>query len=327
MTKTIKDTKETDVIANTTHSEEKSLAEKIQSPGAELVDVTERTLGGKEEPAFMIGSHLSSAGGFMAMAEAMESIGANTFQYFSRNPRGSKRKTVDPADIEAFLQMKKEKGLGPILAHAPYTLNPAGKEERIRDFADLVLAEDLALLEQMPGNLYNFHPGSHVGQGVEEGINWIVASLDRVTDKPLSTKILLETMAGKGTEIGRSFEELAEIISRVKNNEDLGVCLDTCHIHDAGYDIVNDLDGVLEEFDRVIGLDRLHAIHINDTKNPLGSRKDRHERIGEGEIGREAFSRIINHPVLKDKPFFLETPNELPGYAEEIALLTSLRKE
>lgn len=277
------------------------------------------------ESVFMIGSHLSSTGGFMAMMETMDSIGANTFQYFSRNPRGSKRKPVDQADLETFLERKEQKSLGPILAHAPYTLNPAGKEQRIRDFADLVLAEDLRFMEQIPGNLYNFHPGSHVGQGVEEGISWIVASLDRVTSQPLATKILLETMAGKGTEIGRNFQELAEIISRVTNNEALGVCLDTCHVHDAGYDIVNDLDGVLEEFDRFIGLDRLHAIHINDSKNPLGSRKDRHERIGEGEIGEEVFRRIINHPALRDKPFFLETPNELPGYAEEIKLLISMR--
>lgn len=276
-------------------------------------------------PSLTIGSHLSSTGGFMAMAETMDSIGANTFQYFSRNPRGSKRKSLDPADLNGFLQLKEQLGIGPILAHAPYTLNPAGKEERIRDFADLVLAEDLEQMELLPGNLYNFHPGSHVGQGVEAGIQWITASLDKVTARPLSTKILLETMAGKGTEIGRSFEELAEIIGRVKNSEALGVCLDTCHVYDAGYDIVNDLDGVLQEFDRIIGLNRLHAIHLNDSKNPLGSRKDRHERIGEGTIGLEAFRRIINHPALKDKPFFLETPNELPGYAEEISLLNSLR--
>ena len=280
----------------------------------------------RELPDFMIGSHLSSTGGFMAMADAMASIGANTFQYFSRNPRGSQRKKEDPEDMVAFLELKKEKNLGPILAHAPYTMNPAGKEARIRDFADLVFSEDLEFLERLPGNLYNFHPGSHVGQGVEEGIRWIVERLDRVTQQPLSTKILLETMSGKGTEIGRSFEEIAEIISRVKNNEALGVCMDTCHIHDAGYDIVNDLDGVLEEFDQVIGLDRLHAIHLNDSKNPLGSHKDRHEKIGDGQIGLEAFRRIINHPLLLGKPFYLETPNELPGYAEEITLLRSLKK-
>lgn len=272
-----------------------------------------------------IGSHLSSTGGFLKMAEAMTSIGANTFQYFSRNPRGSQKKKDDLKDIEGYLALKQANNWGPILAHAPYTLNPAAAEERIRDFAGLVLAEDIKSLELTPGNYYNFHPGSHVGQGVDQGIHWISQSLNLITDQLLTTKILLETMAGKGTEIGRCFEELAQIIARVDNNEALGVCLDTCHVYDAGYDIVNDLDGVLDEFDEIIGLDRLYAIHLNDSKNPFASHKDRHEKIGGGSIGLEAFSRIINHPKLRDKPFFLETPNDLAGYGDEIKLLKSLR--
>ena len=278
-----------------------------------------------DQTVFTIGSHLSSTGGFVKMVKEMDSIGANTFQYFSRNPRGSQKKKDDPVDIEGFLKIKQERKLGPILAHAPYTLNPASADERVRDFAQLVLAEDIKTMELIPGNYYNFHPGAHVGQGVDQGITWILQSLNQITDQLLTTKILLETMAGKGTEIGRSFEEIARIISGVEKNEALGVCMDTCHIYDAGYDIVNDLDGVLDEFDRTIGLERLYAIHLNDSKNPFASHKDRHEKIGEGSIGIEAITRIINHPKLRDKPFFLETPNDLAGYAKEISLLKSVR--
>lgn len=279
----------------------------------------------KTDPGFMLGSHLSSSGGFMKMLKDMDAIDANTFQYFSRNPRGSSVKKLDSKDMEMYMAMKQQRELGPILAHAPYTLNPASADEKVREFARMVLLEDLDRMELTPGNLYNFHPGSHVGQGVAAGIDWIVEALNRALDRPLQTKVLLETMAGKGSEIGRTFEELAMIIRRVEHQDALGVCLDTCHVHDAGYDIVNDLDGMLEDFDRIIGLDKLHAIHINDSKNPLSSHKDRHEKIGAGNIGLEAFRRIINHPSLRDKPFFLETPNELSGYAEEIKLLRSIR--
>ena len=272
-----------------------------------------------------IGSHLSSCGGFMKMVGDMDAIGGDTFQYFSRNPRGSQKKKEDPKDIEAFLKIKQDRSLGPILAHAPYTLNPASADERIRDFAQLVLAQDIKSMELIPGNFYNFHPGSHVGRGVDQGILSIIQSLNQITDQPLTTKILLETMAGKGTEIGRNFEELARIIAGVTNQATLGVCLDTCHVYDAGYDIVNDLDGVLAEFDGIIGLDKLYAIHLNDSKNPFASHKDRHEKIGEGSLGLEAITRIINHPKLRNKPFFLETPNELEGYANEIRLLKGLR--
>lgn len=272
-----------------------------------------------------IGSHLSSSGGFMKMVGDMDAIGGDTFQYFSRNPRGSQKKKEDPKDIEAFLKIKQDRSLGPILAHAPYTLNPASADERIRDFAQLVLAQDIKSMELIPGNFYNFHPGSHVGRGVDQGILSIIQSLNQITDQPLTTKILLETMAGKGTEIGRNFEELARIIAGVTNQATLGVCLDTCHVYDAGYDIVNDLDGVLAEFDGIIGLDKLYAIHLNDSKNPFASHKDRHEKIGEGSLGLEAITRIINHPKLRNKPFFLETPNELEGYANEIRLLKGLR--
>ncbi|MFZ2258902.1 MAG: deoxyribonuclease IV [Clostridiaceae bacterium] len=279
----------------------------------------------KKRTELTIGSHLSSCGGFMKMVGDMDAIGGDTFQYFSRNPRGSQKKKEDPKDIEAFLKIKQDRSLGPILAHAPYTLNPASADERIRDFAQLVLAQDIKSMELIPGNFYNFHPGSHVGRGVDQGILSIIQSLNQITDQPLTTKILLETMAGKGTEIGRNFEELARIIAGVTNQATLGVCLDTCHVYDAGYDIVNDLDGVLAEFDGIIGLDKLYAIHLNDSKNPFASHKDRHEKIGEGSLGLEAITRIINHPKLRNKPFFLETPNELEGYANEIRLLKGLR--
>ncbi len=274
-----------------------------------------------------IGCHLSSSGGYLAMAQTAVSIGANVFQFFTRNPRGGAAKQIDKADVAAFLEYAANNGIGPILAHAPYTLNAAGDNPRVRDFAEMTMKDDLERLELTPGAMYNFHPGSHVGQGVEKGIELISSMLLRIFDgfgKVPSTKVLLETMAGKGSEIGRNFEELRAIMDRT--SLPLGVCLDTCHVWDGGYDIVGDLDGVLDEFDRIIGLDRLFAIHTNDSMNVLGARKDRHEKIGKGKIGLDAFARIVNHPKLKDKPFYLETPCDLQGYKEEIALLKGLRK-
>ncbi len=268
-----------------------------------------------------IGSHLSSSKGYMNMLRQAQSIGANTFQFFTRNPRGGGIKAPDFDDINAFLS---EWEYGVILAHAPYTLNPCSADQKTRDFAYIAMTEDLERMELVPGNMYNFHPGSHVKQGVEKGIELICAHLDRVLRPELTTTVLLETMAGKGSEIGSRFEELKAIIDGVALPEKLGVCLDTCHIYDAGYDIVNNLDGVLEEFDRIIGLDRLKAVHLNDSKNPFASHKDRHEKIGLGSIGTEAFARIINHPCLRELPFYLETPNELDGYKDEISLLRSL---
>ena len=281
------------------------------------------------------------------MAQTAESIGANVFQFFTRNPRGGAAKPIDKSDVAAFMKYAAEKGIGPILAHAPYTLNAAGAEQRVRDFAEEVMIDDLKRLELTPGAMYNFHPGSHVGQGAEKGIALISSHLNRVTTRVLedlsskhqsigasdhlSTTILLETMAGKGSECGRDFEEIRAIIDATEaaigqssNRTILGVCLDTCHVWDGGYDIVNDLDGVLETFDRVIGLKRLRAIHINDSMNVLAAHKDRHEKIGKGKIGLEAFARIVNHPKLRDLPFYLETPCDLQGYKEEIALLKSL---
>ena len=274
-----------------------------------------------------LGCHLSSSKGYAAMGRTALSIGANTFQFFTRNPRGGAAKSADPADAAVLVQMQQEGQLGRVVAHAPYTLNPCSKDERTREFAREVFESDLQRMELTPGNFYNFHPGSHVGQGVEAGIELIAACLDAVVRPEQHTTVLLETMSGKGSEVGGRFEELRAIIDRVELNDHLGVCLDTCHVYDAGYDIVNDLDGVLKQFDEIIGIDRLYAIHINDSKNPFESHKDRHEKIGEGSIGTEAFERIINHPMLADKPFFLETPNELDGYAKEIALLKSLRRE
>lgn len=271
-----------------------------------------------------IGCHLSTSKGFRHMGEEALSIGANTFQFFSRNPRGSKAKAIDPQDVAGLLEICSEHQFAPLLAHAPYTLNPCSADERTRVFAVQVLADDLQRMEYLPGNLYNFHPGSHVGQGAERGIEIIAETLNGILKKEMRTTILLETMAGKGTEIGANFAELAAIIAGVKEHQHMGVCLDTCHVYDAGYDIVQDLDGVLAEFDRVVGLERLRAIHLNDSKNPFESHKDRHEKIGQGSLGLEAFQRIINHPQLKGIPFFLETPNELPGYAEEIQLLRGL---
>ena len=271
-----------------------------------------------------IGCHLSTAKGFLGMGRDALSIGANTFQFFTRNPRGGKAKDLDQADIDAFLALAAENGFGKLLAHAPYTLNPCSADAQTRGFALETMQDDLARMERLPGNLYNFHPGSHVGQGEDVGIALIVAQLNEVLTPALKTTVLLETMAGKGSEVGRTFEEIRRILDGVVLQEKMGVCLDTCHLNDAGYDLVNDLDGVLERFDRVIGLDRLHAIHLNDSMNPLGSRKDRHERIGHGHLGLEAIARLINHPALRHLPFLLETPNELPGFAAEITLLRDL---
>lgn len=274
-----------------------------------------------EQKQLVIGCHLSSSKGYLAMGKTALSIGANTFQFFTRNPRGGKAKAVDPQDAAALMKLAEENNFGPLLAHAPYTMNPCAAEPRLLEFAEMVMTEDLQALEYLPGNLYNFHPGSHVKQGAEIGIEKIAAMLNRVLFAGQHTTVLLETMAGKGSEVGRSFEELAAILDKVQLQDKMGVCLDTCHIFDAGYDIVNSLDEVLTSFDKLIGLDRLKAIHLNDSLNMLGSRKDRHACIGAGNIGLEALTAVINHPALKNLPFYLETPNELPGYAAEIKLL------
>lgn len=268
-----------------------------------------------------IGCHLSSAKGFLAMGQDAVKINANTFQFFTRNPRGGRAKELDLADVKAYIDFAGEHGIEHILAHAPYTLNACAKDEGLRDFARETMTDDLKRLSYLPGAMYNFHPGSHVGQGVEQGIRYIAELLNAIIKPEQETVILLETMAGKGSEVGGSFEELRSILDAVELTEKLGICLDTCHVYDAGYDIVDHLEDVLAEFDRVIGLDRLKAIHLNDSKNPFASHKDRHERIGAGSIGLEAMARIINHPTLRELPFFLETPNELPGYGAEIALL------
>lgn len=276
---------------------------------------------------FTIGSHLSISKGYLAVGKTAASIGANTFQFFSRNPRGTRMRSVDDNDISALLSFMSECEFGKILAHAPYTVNLCGNNADNRKFAADMIKEDLQRMELLPNNLYNFHPGSHVGQGAETGINYISEALNCIFTPEQTTVVLLETMAGKGTEIGRSFEELRAIIDNVKLKDKIGVCLDTCHVFDAGYDIVNDFDRVMEQFDRVIGMDYLKAVHLNDSMNPLGSRKDRHARIGEGHIGIEAFKKIINYDYVRDLPFFLETPNELGGYKREIKLLRSLRRE
>lgn len=284
-----------------------------------------------------IGCHLSSTKGFLAMGKTALSIGANTFAFFTRNPRGGSAKELDSEDAHALTELCKAEGFGPLVAHAPYTMNLCSADEGIRGFAADMLREDILRMEALPGNYYNFHPGSHTGQGVEVGIGFIAEALRSVLPLAEHTTILLETMAGKGSEVGRRFEELKEIIDRVEGTASvspvqgapvprLGVCIDTCHLHDGGYDIVHDLDAVLNEFDNIIGLDRLKACHLNDSMNDAGSRKDRHAKIGEGHIGLEALTAVINHPVLKNLPFILETPNELPGYAKEIALLRSLRQ-
>ncbi len=299
-----------------------------------------------------IGCHLSSTKGFLAMGKTALSIGANTFAFFTRNPRGGAAKELDSEDAHALTELCKAEGFGPLVAHAPYTMNLCSADEGIRGFAADMLREDILRMEALPGNYYNFHPGSHTGQGVEVGVDFIAEALRSVLPLAEHTTILLETMAGKGSEVGRCFEELKEIIDRVEGTASvssgapavseslavsgasvqgapvprLGVCIDTCHLHDGGYDIVHDLDAVLNEFDNIIGLDRLKACHLNDSMNDAGSRKDRHAKIGEGHIGLEALTAVINHPVLKNLPFILETPNELPGYAKEITLLRSLRQ-
>ena len=273
---------------------------------------------------FIIGAHLSSSKGYTAMLRQAQEIGANTFQFFTRNPRGGKAKDIDCSDVEEFLKLKESENFPVILAHAPYTLNCCSDKEEVRQFAVNTFADDLKRMEYTPGQLYNFHPGSHVGQGAKKGIELIAGALNSVLYSEMTTTVLLETMAGKRTEIGRNFQELKEIIDKTELSDKLGVCLDTCHVFDGGYDIVNDLDGVLEEFDKIIGLSRLKAVHLNDSKNPMGSHKDRHEKIGQGNIGADAMARIINHPALKDLPFYLETPNDIGGYAEEIKLLKTL---
>ena len=275
----------------------------------------------------IIGAHLSVSSGFYHMGVQARDIGANTFQFFTRNPRGSKAKDLDLDDINKMNVFLKENNFGRVLAHAPYTLNPASSDDRIRGFALEVMADDISRLENIPDALYNLHPGSHVKQGVDVGIELIIQALNQVIKEEQSTLVLLETMAGKGTEIGGKFQELATIIDGINHKDKIGVCLDTCHIYDGSYDIINNLDGVLEEFDSIIGLDRLKAIHLNDSKNPYGSKKDRHEKIGEGTLGLDTFKSIINHPKLRHLPFFLETPNEIEGYREEISLLRSLYKK
>ncbi len=268
-----------------------------------------------------IGCHLSASKGYLHMGKEAVSIGANTFQFFTRNPRGGSAKAMDKKDVARYLDFARGNGIGTILAHAPYTLNGCSADPAIREFAARTMADDLRRMEYTPGNLYNFHPGSHVGQGVDAGVEMIAAMLNGILWEDMHTTVLLETMAGKGSEVGGRFEELRAIIDRVDRKDKLGVCLDTCHVSDAGYDIAGNLDGVLTQFDKVVGLDRLKAVHINDSKNPLGARKDRHEKIGQGTLGTEAVVRVMTHPALRELPFLLETPNELDGYAAEIALL------
>lgn len=274
-----------------------------------------------------IGCHLSSSKGFLHMGEEAKSIGGNTFQFFTRNPRGGSAKKLDIDDANELNNFIKENNFGKILAHAPYTLNPCSADEGLRKFAFETMADDIFRMEHLPGNYYNFHPGSHVGQGAELGIKMISSMLNRIIYPEMTTTILLETMSGKGSEVGRSFDEIKGIIDMVDMNKNLGVCLDTCHVYDGGYDIVEDLDGVLKQFDEIIGIDRLKAIHLNDSKNPYSSHKDRHETIGNGHLGLDAITRIINHPLLRKLPFYLETPNELPGYKNEISLLRGLYRE
>jgi deoxyribonuclease-4 len=276
---------------------------------------------------FKIGCHLSSSKGYAHMAREAIRIGGNTFQFFTRNPRGSKAKAIDAKDIAEFLAFAQENQLVTILAHAPYTLNPCSGDERTKEFALEIMADDLKRMEYTPNNYYNFHPGSHVGQGVEVGINLIAGMLNQILKPEQSTIVLLETMAGKGSEVGSRFQEIRQIIDQVQLQDKIGVCLDTCHVYDAGYDIVNDLDGVLSEFDQIIGLERLFAIHLNDSKNSMTSHKDRHEKIGYGSLGLKTIINVINHPKLRDLPFFLETPNEIDGYAEEISLLRAAYRE
>lgn len=268
-----------------------------------------------------IGNHTSSSRGYLAMGKQMLANGGNTFAFFTRNPRGGNAKAIDPADVAKFQEIAREHEFGKIVAHAPYTLNACAAKENLRDFARNTFSDDLKRMEATPGNYYNFHPGSHVGQGIEVGIQKIAEVLNAVLTEEQTTTVLLETMAGKGSEVGSHFQELRAIMDLVEKRDKLGICLDTCHVWDGGYDIVNDLDGVITEFDRIIGLDHLKAIHLNDSLNPLGSHKDRHARIGEGQIGLDALVRVIRHPALEGKPFILETPNDDEGWTREIALL------
>ncbi len=269
----------------------------------------------------LIGNHLSASKGYAAMGKAALALDANTFAFFTRNPRGGKAKEIDEKDVEKFLNFAKEHEFGKIVAHAPYTMNLCAAKEDIRSFSKEMLLDDLKRMEYTPYNYYNFHPGSHVGQGAETGIALIAEALNEALKPEQTTMVLLETMAGKGTEVGRTFEELREILDRVELNDKMGVCLDTCHVWDGGYDIVNDLDGVLNEFDRVIGLERLKAVHFNDSLNDCGSHKDRHAKIGEGKIGAEAMRRVVLHPLLEGRPFILETPNDDEGYRREIQMI------
>lgn len=274
---------------------------------------------------FYVGCHLSFSKGYEAIGKEALSIGANTFQFFTRSPRGGKAKALNLEDVENLNKIIEANGFKHVLAHAPYTMNACSKTEYVRGYAEEVMKDDIYRMSFIKGSLYNFHPGSHVGQGTEVAIPLIAGMLNRCLTEDQEVIVLLETMAGKGTEVGRNFEELAQIIDLVEVKSKIGVCWDTCHLYDAGYDLVNDLDGVVDEFDRVVGLDKLKAIHLNDSKNPFKSHKDRHEKLGEGSLGLDAFKRIVNHPKLKDLPFYLETPNEVEGYEKEIAILKSLR--
>ena len=274
-----------------------------------------------------IGCHLSASKGFLHMGKEAYSLGGNTFQFFTRNPRGGNAKKIDAQDAQNLVQFVQEHHFATLLAHAPYTLNACSADEKVREFAHMAMEDDLRRMEFLPGNYYNFHPGSHVGQGIEAGVEQIAALLNRILTPDQNTIVLLETMSGKGSEVGSRFEELHAIIERLDCPEKIGVCMDTCHVYSAGYDIVNQLDGVLESFDRIVGLNRLKAVHLNDSMTPFASHKDRHEKIGKGSIGLAAMERLINHPALRELPFYLETPNELAGYAEEIALLQSLYRE
>lgn len=276
---------------------------------------------------FYIGNHLSVSKGYAAMGKQAVKLGGNVFAFFTRNPRGGKAKKIEKEDVAKYLQYAKEHFFGPLVAHAPYTMNLCAAKKSVRDFSREMLADDMKRMEYTPNNYYNFHPGSHVGQGAEAGIEMIADALNDILTKEQSTILLLETMAGKGSEIGRNFEELREIIDRVERKEKLGVCFDTCHVWEGGYDIVNDFDHVLTEFDRIIGLDLLYAVHFNDSMNPIGAHKDRHQKIGEGQIGLEAMKRIALHPALSGKPFILETPNDEEGYAREIAMIKEWTKD
>lgn len=273
---------------------------------------------------FRIGCHISASGGYLAMGKCIDALGGNTFAFFTRNPRGGAAKQIDPADVDAFLAFCREKDIDRIVAHAPYTLNPCAEKDYVRQFALTAFADDLQRMEYTPGQYYNFHPGSHVGQGIDVGIEKIADVLNQVLFPEMTTTVLLETMAGKGSEVGGRFEELRAIIDRTSLSDKLGVCLDTCHVWDAGYDIVDDLEGVLTQFDKILGLDRMKAVHLNNSKNALGAAKDRHEKLPEGKLPLAAIQRIVTHPVLEKLPFILETPNDEAGYAAEIALVRQL---